>query len=100
MDVNPYESPKAVGYQPSRKRSRWGDVLACVGTGIVIHLGVQAIAQFIRISGWDWQAGLRWFSLFAAAAYVIALSIIASVVTWRAMRPRLSRRSVLRNMFP
>jgi hypothetical protein len=42
MEVNPYDSPREVGYFQPRQTSRWWDVVACVVTAVLIHGVLQA----------------------------------------------------------
>ena len=53
MEPNPYESPRGSGGYTAPKRfslsRRTRDVLAVIGTALMFHAVIQAIAQVVRI---------------------------------------------------
>lgn len=51
MDLNPYESPKCVGYQPpTRPVSQVRDFVALVGCALAVYVAIQVIAFGVGIA--------------------------------------------------
>ena len=89
-------SAKAVvemSYGPPRPKSGWWDGLACIATGVLIHVAVQSLALACLIFGldWVWKGALRVvlpLTLLACCGYVCTRWAISR---WRTGygRPRL-----------
>src|SRR5262245_57766274 len=90
MDLNPYQSPREIGYLPPKQPSRWWDFVACVVTALLIHAVVQAAGQAYRISGLDWSGPFQ-TKAFKAILVLLGIAYVALMIVGLLVLPRRRR---------